>query len=69
MRRKGRQAVGALGIAYPPRGSRALGRSCLQPQRRQRVAFQAFREEHFMQIFLISVLASASGNRAICSPA
>jgi hypothetical protein len=41
----------------------------LQPQRRQRVAFQALREEQFMQIFLTSVLASASGNRAMCSPA
>ena len=45
-----------------------MGRSCLQPHRRQRVAFQALREEQFMQIFLISVLASASGNRAMCSP-
>jgi hypothetical protein len=33
------------------------------------LAFQALREEQSMQIFLISVLASASGNRAIRSPA
>ena len=33
------------------------------------MAFQALRELQFMQIFLISVLASASGNLAIGSPA
>lgn len=39
------------------------------PHRRHCLAFQALRELHFMQIFLISVLASASGNLAIGSPA
>jgi hypothetical protein len=46
-----------------------LGRRALLPQRRQRFAFQALRELQFMQIFLTSVLASASGNLAISSPA
>lgn len=39
------------------------------PHRRHCLAFQALRELQFMQIFLISVLASASGNLAIGSPA
>ncbi len=46
-----------------------MGRRSLLPQRRQRFAFQALRELQSMQIFLTSVLASASGNRAIGSPA
>ena len=54
---------------YPPLGSRALARRSLLPQRRQRLAFQALRELQSMQIFFTSVLASASGNRAISSPA
>jgi len=45
-----------------------LGRRSLLPHRRQRVAFQALREEQSMQIFLTSVLCSASGKRAIGSP-
>ncbi len=69
-------AAGRIGVggtqrvcAYPPLGSRALGRRSLLPQRRQRLAFQALRELLSMQIFFTSVLASASGNRAIGSPA
>jgi hypothetical protein len=46
-----------------------LGRRSLLPQRRQRLAFQALRELQSMQIFFTSVLASASGNLAIGSPA
>ena len=46
-----------------------MGRRSLLPQRRHRLAFQALRELQSMQIFFTSVIASASGNRAISSPA
>jgi len=41
----------------------------LPPHLRQLLAFHALREEQFMQIFMTSVLASASGNLAMLSPA
>lgn len=65
----GRGDAGKGDRAYPPLGSRALGRRSLLPQRRHRLAFQALRELQSMQIFFTSVLASASGKRAIGSPA
>ena len=48
-----------------PLRSTFFGRRPLYPHLRHRVALQALRALHFMQIFTRSKRASASGNRAM----